>query len=307
MKIIRAAQDLKPRRRKVCLAMGFFDGVHFGHQQIIRQTLADARQHDAIALVLTFDRHPNTVVAPDRVPLLIYSLSQKERAVAALGTDALLLLHFDRKLARQSGETFVRKLVKDLGRVHSVCVGANFLFGHKRGGNVALLKRLGAELGFLVHGVAAVALDGRVVSSTRIRQTIQAGDLDAAGQMLGRPYSLSGEVVRGDGLGRQLGFPTCNVDVSGLALPPRGVYAVHAVVRGRPHRAVLNLGLRPTLKSPEPRVRVEAHLLDFRGELYGEELEVVFVAKLRGERRFPSLTALQRQIARDAARARDCF
>ena len=307
MKIIRTARDLKPGRRKVCLAMGFFDGVHLGHQQIIRQTIADARQHNAVALVLTFDRHPNAVVAPAHVPPLIYSLPQKQRTIASLGADALLLLHFDRRLSRRTGEAFVRKLAKDLGQVHSICVGADFQFGHKRSGNVDLLKELGGKLGFVVHGVSALALDRQVVSSTRIRQTIRAGKLDAASQMLGRPYSICGEIVRGDRLGRQIGFPTCNLDVTGLVLPPYGVYAVHAKARGRTHRAVLNIGVRPTLKAAVPQLRVEAHLLDFHGDLYGEEMEITFVEKLRGERRFPSLDALQRQIARDVARARACF
>jgi riboflavin kinase/FMN adenylyltransferase len=307
VRIIHAAKDLKPGRRKVCLAMGFFDGVHLGHQQIIRQTIADARQHDAVALVLTFDRHPNTVVAPVHVPPLIYSLSQKQRTIASLGADALLVLHFDRRLSRRSGGAFVRTLMRQLGSVHSVCVGADFHFGFKRSGNVALLRQLGVRLGFVVHDVAAVSLDGKAVSSTRIRQTIQAGKLDAASQMLGRPYSICGEIRRGDRLGRQLGFPTCNLDVAGLVLPPHGVYAVHASARRTTHRAVLNIGLRPTVKAAKPQLRVEAHLLDFKGDLYGEEIEITFVEKLRGERRFPSLNALRRQIARDIAKARACF
>ena len=168
MRIVHIAKDLKPRGRRVCLAIGFFDGVHLGHQQIIRQTIADARQHNALAVVLTFDRHPNTVVAPARVPPLIHSLPQKQRTIASLGTDALLVLHFDRRLSRRTGEAFVRKLAKDLGQVHSICVGADFQFGHKRSGNVDLLKELGGKLGFVVHGVSALALDRKVVSSTQI-------------------------------------------------------------------------------------------------------------------------------------------
>ena len=185
MKIIHAANELKPASRKVCLAIGFFDGVHLGHQQIIRQTIADARQHDAIALVLTFDRHPNTVVAPDRVPPLIYSLPQKLRAIESLGADTLLLIHFDKAFSRQTGEEFVRGLARDVGQIQSLCVGADFVFGHKRSGNVALLKKLGGEIGFTVHGLAAVSLDGRIVSSTRIREAHSRGRLDAASQMLG--------------------------------------------------------------------------------------------------------------------------
>jgi riboflavin kinase/FMN adenylyltransferase len=303
MQIIHAATDLKPSGRKICLAIGFFDGVHLGHQQIIRQTITDARQHEAIALVITFDRHPNNVVAPSRVPPLIYPLSHKLRAIESLGADTLLLIHFDRAFSEQTGEGFIRGLARDLGPVQSLCVGANFVFGHKRGGNVELLRKLGAELKFMVHGMAAVSLDDRAVSSTRIREAIRAGDLDRVSQMLGRAYSLAGPVVCGDGLGHQLGFPTANLDATGLALPPHGVYAVLAEAGGKTYRAVLNIGLRPTLRNPNPQLRVEAHLMDFTGELYGQELEVAFVDKLRAEAKFPSLTELRQQIARDILEA----
>ena len=299
MKLLHSAQDLHPAGQKVCLAIGFFDGVHLGHQQVIRQTLTDARQHEALALVVTFDQHPNSVVAPARTPPLIYSLSQRLRAIDSFGPDALLLIHFDQAFSEQTGEAFVRGLVRDLGQIQSLCVGANFLFGHKRGGNVELLKKLGAELRFVTHGMAAVSLDGRAVSSTRIREAIRAGNLDAVNQMLGRAYSIAGPIVRGDGLGHQLGFPTANLDTAGRALPPHGVYAVHAEFGGRRHRAVLNIGLRPTLQNPQPQLRVEAHLIDYAGDLYGQELEVAFVEKLRDERKFASLKELRDQIARD--------
>ncbi len=307
MNIIQAATELDPKGRKVCLAIGFFDGVHLGHQQIIRQTIADARQHESLALVVTFDCHPSSVVAPQRVPPLIYSLSQKLRVIESLGADALLLIHFDKPFSEQTGEVFIRGLARDLGRIQSLCVGSNFTFGHKRGGNVALLKTLGAELHFTVHGMAAVSLDGRVVSSTRIRETIRAGNLDAASQMLGRAYSMAGKIVRGDQLGQKLGFPTANLDVTGLLAPPNGVYAVHAQVHGQSHRAVVNIGCRPTLQQPAPQLRVEAHLLDFHGDLYGEEMEIIFREKLRDEEKFASLDLLKEQIARDIARARTRF
>jgi riboflavin kinase/FMN adenylyltransferase len=303
VKIIQTANELQARSRKVCLAIGFFDGVHLGHQQIIRQTVADARQHQAVALVITFDRHPNTVVAPGRVPPLIYSLPQKLRAIESLGAETLLLIHFDKPFSEQTGDTFIRNLAHDLGQINSLCVGANFTFGRKRDGNVALLKKLGAELGFTVHGMAAVSLDGKVVSSTRIRDAIRAGELDRTGQMLGRAYSLAGRVMQGDKLGRQIGFPTANLDTTGLALPPNGVYAVHAMAQGATHRAVLNIGYRPTLRNPNPPLRVEAHLLDFDANLYGEELEVVFLEKLREEKKFASADALKQQIKRDIEKA----
>ncbi|MDB6065249.1 MAG: Riboflavin biosynthesis protein [Pedosphaera sp.] len=307
MKVIHAANEMEPKDCKVCLAIGFFDGVHLGHQQIIRQTISDARQHEAQALVVTFDCHPSTVVAPDRIPPLVYSLPQKLRVIGSLGVDALLLIHFDRPFSEQSGEGFIRGLARDLRHIQSLCVGNAFTFGHKRGGNVALLKTLGEELHFTVHGLAAVSLDNKVVSSTRIRETIRAGNLDAASQMLGRAYSLSGQVVRGDQLGRQLGFPTANLDVTGLALPPHGVYAAHAQIAGHAYRAVVNIGSRPTLKNPAPEVRLEAHLLDFTGDLYGQELELLFIRKLRDEQKFPSLSGLKEQIARDIAGAQSMF
>src|SRR5882672_6183540 len=303
MKIIHAPRELQPSGRKVCLAIGFFDGVHLGHQQIVRQTISDARQHEAITLVITFDRHPNTIVASDRVPPLIYTLPQKLRAIEALGVDTLLLIHFDKQFSQQTGEEFIRGLARDLGVLQSICVGANFVFGYRRGGNVELLKKLGEELKFTVHGLAAIELDGKAVSSTRIREAIQAGELDGASQMLGRAYSLAGKVVRGDGLGKQLGFPTANMDVKGLTLPPRGVYAVHAEAEGRTWRAVLNIGIRPTLQNSNPKLQVEAHLLDFSGDLYDRELELTFADKLREEKKFGSLAELRDQIGRDIREA----
>jgi riboflavin kinase / FMN adenylyltransferase len=331
--VIHTATDLQPGSRKVCLAIGVFDGVHLGHQQIIRQTISDARQHDGLALVVTFDKHPASVVAPHRVPPLIYSESQKLRTIEFLGADALLTLRFNRAFSEQTGEHFIRQLCSALGRVQSVCVGADFVFGHKRSGDVALLRKLGSELKFKVHGIAAVALDGQVVSSTRIREAVRAGDFDSASQMLGRAYSLAAKVVKGDRLGHQLGFPTSNLDTTGLLLPPEGVYAAHVTRRtgvapvsnqnpaqteredgdrrdacpATIHRAVLNIGHRPTVEKPTPELRVEVHLLDFNEELYGEELEVTFAAKLRDETKFSSLEDLKAQITRDIEKARQIF
>lgn len=307
MKVIVSATDLKPGHRKVCLAIGVFDGVHLGHQQIIRQTISDARQHEALALIVTFDKHPAAVVASDRVPPLIYSRPQKLRAIETLGAEALLEIPFDQRFSQLTGEEFIRGLVGDLGRIQSICVGADFVFGCKRSGDVSLLKTLGNELGFQVHGMAQLALDAKTVSSTRIREAIAAGDFDAASQMLGRAYSLAGEVIRGDQLGQKLGFPTANLDTPGLLLPPHGVYAAHASVGGQSHQAVLNIGRRPTLQNPTPAPRVEVHLLDFTGDLYGSELKVTFADKLRDEQKFPSLDELKTRIELDVAEAKKRF
>jgi len=307
MQIIAQPGQLHAGSRKVCVAIGVFDGVHLGHQQVIRPTIADARQHEGLAVVVTFDRHPNTVLAPGRLPPMIYSLSQKLRVIESLGVDATLLIPFDRPFSQVRAPDFVRDLARDFRPLVSVCVGSGFTFGYKRSGNVALLKSMGSELGFGVHGLASVSLDGEPVSSTRIRAAIRRGNLDAASQMLGRACALCAKVVRGDGLGRQLGFPTANLDTTGLALPPVGVYAAHVLLDRQEYRAVLNLGFRPTLSQPAPRVQVEAHLLDFSGDLYDQELEIVWVAKLREERIFPSLTALSAQIKHDIAAAQALF
>ena len=299
MRLLRAARELHPNARKVCAAIGFFDGVHLGHQQVIRQTVEDARRSEGLSLVATFDRHPGAVVAPDYAPPLIQTLSQRLRTIETLGVDALVLIEFTEAFSRIRGEDFARGLAGDIGSLHSLCVGSSFTFGNRRSGNVALLKQLGQELGFAVHGLAAVSLGGRVVSSTRIRETLRAGDLVLANQMLGRSYAIAGTVQRGEQLGRKLGFPTANLDVAGLVLPPHGVFAARAHHRERQYPAVLNIGVRPTLQRSEPVLRVEVHLLGYGGDLYGEELEVTLVSRIRDEQRFSSLELLRLQIAHD--------
>lgn len=304
MKIIHTARELGNGSQPVCLAIGVFDGVHLGHQQIIRQTVADARRLGAQALVVTFDRHPNAVVAPSRTPPTISTRTQKLGAVASLEVDALLEIPFDRAFSEKTGEQFIRELVQTLGHIGSICVGADFVFGHRRSGNVELLSRLGTEHGYRVHAHAAVALDGETISSTRIREAIRLGNLEAASQMLGRAYALAGKVVTGDRLGRQLGFPTANLAVGQLVLPPYGVYRTRTQVDGHWYRAALNLGVRPTMNRPQPELRAEAHLLDFSGDLYERELELVVDAKIRDEQKFGSLAELQAQIERDLQKVR---
>jgi riboflavin kinase / FMN adenylyltransferase len=308
MPTVSSATEIALAGRKACVAIGMFDGVHLGHQQVIRQAVSDAEHHEGLAVAITFDRHPNAVVAPARTPPLIYSLQKRLRTIASLGTDATLLLAFDEAFSRKPGESFIRELARDFAPLHSIAVGSNFLFGHQRDGNVALLQKLGAELKFAVHGLSAVALDNQPVSSTRIREAIRAGSFDRATEMLGREYTLTGASVAGDRLGSQLGFPTANLDVTGLALPPTGVYAIHAYLDGARHRAVLNIGHRPTVTTSQLQLRVEAHLLEFPSrDLYGKEIEITFVRKLRDEQRFESLDALKAQIQRDIAQAMSLF
>ena len=283
-----------------------FDGVHLGHQQVLKQTIFDARQHNGISLAITFDRHPNTVIAPNRAPKLVYSLAQKLSEIESLGIDATLLIQFTEDFSRTPADQFVRDLASRLGQIYSICVGSNFTFGHKRTGNVDLLRKMGAELGFQVHGLAAVSLNGQVVSSTRIRERIAAGDLDAASQMLGRTYAISGKIIEGDKLGRKLGTPTANVDIRGLVTPPPGVYAVQAKFRGEILPAVANLGTRPTVNQGT-ELRLEVHLLDIERDLYGETPEICFVEFIRTEQKFGSLEELKAQVAKDIEAARKIF
>lgn len=292
----------------VALAIGVFDGVHLGHQEVIRRTQQAAQQAGGLAVVATFDRHPNAVVAPERTPPAILSTALRLRVLADLGVTAAWLIRFDEAFSRQTGEEFVRRLVAGFGRVARICVGRDFQFGWRRSGNVTLLERLGAELGFVTEAVPPLTVEGRTISSTGIREFIHQGRLEEAARWLGRPYVLAGVVVRGDGLGRRLGFPTANVDVSGLQLPPPGVYAARAREPGAAWEpAVMNLGVRPTLPRPASTPRLEVHFLDRRPELYERELEVWPVRRLRTEARFASWTALQAQIERDIAAAREAL
>jgi riboflavin kinase/FMN adenylyltransferase len=288
----------------VCAAIGVFDGVHRGHQEVLRRVRAHAAAEQGTSLVITFDRHPNTVVAPDRAPLMLSPLGQRLRLLEESGLDAALVLRFDAAMSRVTGEDFVRGLCRDLGVLRSLSVGDEFTFGHRRSGNVALLQRLGEELGFQVDPVAGIELDGERVSSTRIRELIQTGDLAGAARLLGRNPSLAGRVVPGDQLGRKIGFPTANLYVAGLVTPPFGVYAGRTRYQGRSWKVALNLGVRPTVAQAVPQLRAEAHLIDFDGELVGEELEVELLERLRPEMKFPDFAALSAQIREDVEKVR---
>ena len=305
MRVVHATADVKSGGQPVCLAIGVFDGVHLGHRQVILQAVADAAGHHGVSAVITFDRHPAAVLAPAHVPQKIYSMPQKSRAISALGVDCVCVIHFDKAFSEISGEAFVRGLARDCGQLRSLSVGSTFVFGRRRSGNVALLEAIGKELQFSVHAVPEVLLDGQPVSSTRVREAVSAGQLDLAGRMLGRPYTLCGTIIKGKGLGGQIGVPTANLDVAGLLVPPPGVYAALATTRGQSYAAAVNVGYRPTLGEAAPRMSVEAHLLEFQGDLYGEELELAFTQKLRDEKKFPGLAALRDQIRQDITRTRE--
>jgi riboflavin kinase/FMN adenylyltransferase len=305
MKVVSDAAALPLDPRPVCAAIGVFDGVHLGHQRVLHQTITDAARHQAVSAVVTFDRHPNAVVAPASVPPLIYPLDKKLEVIASFGVEAAYVIRFDKAFSQIPGEPFVRGLARDFQRIKSICVGDGFMFGAGRSGNVALLRKLGGELNFTLHALPDVELDGQSVSSTRIRDAVRAGDFALAGRMLARPYALRGAVIEGERLGRKLGFPTANLDVTGLLVPPPGVYAAEAHLAAARYRAAVNIGHRPTVHSADPQLHVEAHLLDFVGDIYGQALELVFLKKLREETKFPTPAALRAQIAADISQTRN--
>lgn len=296
--------ELKAIPGPVFLAIGVFDGVHLGHRAVIARALADAKAAGGSAAVVTFDPHPAKILRPDKAPRLLTSTPHKLRIIHSLGVEHVLVVPFTAEFAATEPENFVRALAAACS-LREVCVGHEWAFGKNRAGNLALLDRLGHELGFDEVGVPAVEADGEVVSSTVIRAAIEQGDLAKAGRLLGRPYSILGTVKRGDQIGRQLGFPTANLAAHNEQFPPNGVYAVEVEIAGRTVRGAANIGVRPTIEHASGERLLEVHLLDFSGDLYDADLEVVFRRFLRAEKKFPSLDALREQIAADAREARE--
>ena len=292
------------------MTIGFFDGVHLGHRVVIGEARRLAAELGAKSAVVTFDQHPAAIVRPDSAPHLLTDLDQRLELLATTGIDYAVVVRFDEQRSLESAEDFVRhELVECLG-ARAVVVGADFHFGHGRKGDVALLERMGQHHGFEVDGIHLVASGSegaRSVSSTSIRSALAAGDIDDANRMLGRAHEVRGEVRPGDQRGRELGYPTANVAVpEGMQLPADGIYAGWYVrPDGSEHAAAISLGRRPTFYEEQPFSLLEAHLLDFADDLYGEEARVRFVARLRGEERFDSVEALVEQIGRDVDRTRE--
>lgn len=284
------------------LTLGNFDGVHRGHQQILRRVVECARQSHGTAVVLTFQPHPTAVLAPQRSSQLITHLRTRVERIAESGIDAVFLQRFTQAFSRITAEDFVRRVLVDRIGVKAVVVGHRVTFGHQRGGDAALLRRLAQECGFELEVVGPVQVDGVEVSSSAVRHAIVAGELEQAESLLGHPFNVCGRVVHGQHRGKTLGFPTANLRVGGLVLPPDGVYAVRVRVGKNRYAGVANLGKRPTFGEHERSL--ETHVFDFGDDLYGRLIDVSFVKFLRGEVRFPNAQALVEQIGRDAVDAR---
>lgn len=305
MKITDRLSTLRNERRPVCMAAGFFDGIHRGHRMVLLSTLAAARDCNGTAWVLTFDTHPMKVLSPSRAPPLLTSGEHKARLLASLGIDGCLMLKFTRSFAGLEPARFVDELCRNSPTLQTMVVGSNWRFGKNGAGDFRRLRALMQERGIRVFAVQPVMWHGSAVSSTRIRNSVTRGRLGDAFNMLDRPFSILGTVGRGRKVGRTLGFPTANLDPHNEVRPPNGVYAVQADIGGHiVVDGVMNIGTRPTFSSGAPAaVTFELHLPHFTGNLYGRTVEVFFVRKLRGERRFRSPSALAAQIARDVESA----
>lgn len=287
----------------VVVALGNFDGVHLGHQVVVRRAVEEGRKRGVSTVAATFDPHPRAVLWPGNEPKLLTTPEVREELLLGYGVDEVRMIPFDRELSQKSPREFVREvLVEELGAV-VVVVGENFRFGYRASGDLKELQRCMREAGGEAHAVPISHGASGEISSTRIRKLLNEGEVDEAARLLGRPYLLRGEVVEGDRRGRQIGFPTANVLSDERAfVPGRGVYAGHARVGEERFGACTNVGTAPTFERRESRV--EAYLLDYEGDLYGEVVDVTFVQKLRSEKRFSGIEELKEQIARDVAEAR---
>jgi len=302
MRIVRGLDSTPPDGRPSAVALGTFDGVHLGHRAILGTALRRAREVGVEAVACTFDPHPIEVLQPDRAPRPITPLDERLALIGETGVDAVVVLAFTRALAAVEPEAFVKDVLLDRLHAREIVVGYNHRFGRGARGDARLLEDLAGRLGFRAHVVPPMTVDGVAVSSTEIRAALHRGDVRSAARGLGRPYAIAGRVTTGAGRGRTLGFPTANIAPDRPLLVARGVYRGGVTVDAGRHAAVVNVGVRPTFG--EDTLAVEAHLLDFAGDLYGREVRLDFLDRLRDEMRFPSVEELKAQVSRDIAAAR---
>lgn len=309
MNILTHADPFRELPGPIVLAAGFFDGIHKGHQSVLLDAIRRAREINGQAWALTFDRHPLSVLSPDKAPAMLSTREERLEHFAALGMDGVLMLPFTRQLAALEPEAFVQRLCRPTRTVthglSEIRCGANWRFGAYASGTPELLAKFGERYGFHVVIVSYARYQGEEISSTRIRQAIRDGALRHATAMLGRPYSVQGTVVHGYHRGTKLGFPTANLKINAEVLPPDGIYATLATLSGKTYPAVSNLGINPTFRGAHEQHVLETHVLDYTGgDLYAQTLRVAFVAGLRDEIKFDTEKALVEQIGRDCEAAR---
>ena len=303
MEVLHFPDDVRPAWLvNPVVALGNFDGLHRGHLKILDRVKRGAAERGGVPMAVTFDPHPPRVVRPDKAPPLLMTTAQRLAAFERAGLRAAAVVRFTPELSQWDPETFVRRVLAEWLKVSEVWVGANFLFGHDRAGTFNVLRSLGPRFGFRADKIDPVRYKDFVVSSTRVRRLITEGMVDEAGALLGHPYELDGVVVEGRRMGRELGFPTANIQTDNELLPPNGVYATTLMVDGIAHGSMTNIGLRPTFGLDATPV-VETHVLGFTGSLYGAHVRLGFVRRMRDERKFDDIDALRLQLETDQRRA----
>ncbi|HBB89199.1 MAG TPA: hypothetical protein DC047_16460 [Blastocatellia bacterium] len=293
-------------QRPTVLTLGVFDGLHLGHQLIVRTVVERARATGAVPTVITFDPHPRAVLHPESSPPLLQTLDQKVEGFGVLGIEQTIVIRFDQKFSQIRAEEFLRDVVKERLQAKEVYLGCGFAFGHNREGNIELLRRVSQELGFFADEVPEVQVRSQRVSSSKVRRLLADGKVNLARRLLGRPYGVEGPVERGAERGRALGFPTANLHPHNRVIPRNGVYVTGTLIDGQWRRSITNVGVRPTFGS-DAEPSVETFVMDWAGDLYGDVVRVRFLHRLRDERKFNSIEELTAQIQKDVRQAQSYF
>jgi riboflavin kinase/FMN adenylyltransferase len=293
-------------QRPTVLTLGVFDGLHLGHQLIMRTVVERARETGAVPTVITFDPHPRAVLHPESSPPLLQTLDQKVEGFGVLGIEQTIVVRFDKEFSQTRAEEFLRDVVKDRLHAREVYLGRGFAFGHNREGNIELLRRVSRDLEFFADEVPEVQFRSQRVSSSKVRGLLSEGKVNLARRLLGRPYGVEGRVEHGAERGSGLGFPTANLHPTNRVIPRNGVYVTGTLIEGQWHRSVTNVGVRPTFAA-DSEPSVETFVMDWAGDLYGDVVRVRFLHRLRDERKFGSIEELKAQIDKDVARAQGYF
>jgi riboflavin kinase/FMN adenylyltransferase len=293
-------------QRPTVLTLGVFDGLHLGHQLIVRTVVERARETGAVPTVITFDPHPRAVLHPESAPPLLQTLDQKVEGFGVLGIEQTIVIRFDEEFSRTRAEDFLRDVVKERLHAKEVYLGRGFAFGHDREGNIELLRRVSRELGFFADEVPEIQVRNQRVSSSRVRGLLAEGKVNLARRLLARPYGVEGRVEHGAERGSGLGFPTANLHPKNRVIPRNGVYVTGALIDGQWRRSVTNVGLRPTFGG-DTEPSVETFVMNWEGDLYGDVVRVRFLHRLRDERKFASIEELKAQIENDVKRADSYF
>ena len=292
--------------RGTVLTLGVFDGLHLGHQKIMETVVSRAEAVGAVPTAITFDPHPRAVLYPENSPPLLQTLDQRLANFEILGIKQTIVVRFDREFAGQNAEVFLHNIIHDRLQAKEVYLGKGFAFGKNRGGNIELLRKMSAELGFHADEVSEITLRGQRISSSKIRELLKNGRVNLARRMLGRPYGIEGQIIRGDQRGRTIGFPTANLKPTNRVIPKYGVYATANLIEGEWHKSITNVGVRPTFDG-DKEPSIESYIFDFDGDLYGDVLRVRFLHRIRDEKKFGGIDELKAQIARDSNTALNYF